>query len=162
MSAHSSATPPGIWKSLVRWLDSWAEDERDSLRDPREIDWLRVVPFVILHASCLLVLVVGWSWTAASVACAAYAVRMFAITAFYHRYFSHRAFRTSRALQFVFAVVGNASAQRGPLWWAAHHRHHHRRSDTPEDVHSPVTRGLVQSHVGWIATRRNFACKLAL
>ena len=39
----------GVVASLVRWADSWATDERDQQRDPREIDWLRVVPFIALH-----------------------------------------------------------------------------------------------------------------
>jgi len=77
-------------------------------------------------------------------------VRMFAITGFYHRYFSHKAFRTSRPVQFAFAVLGAASVQRGPLWWAAHHRHHHRHSDTPADPHSMKIYGFWYSHIGWI------------
>ncbi|MFT5291164.1 MAG: stearoyl-CoA desaturase (delta-9 desaturase), partial [Planctomycetota bacterium] len=90
MSTEPVAAPKrrGVWKSLVRWLDSWAEDSRDTIRDPKETDWLRVIPFVLLHLSCLLVLAVGWSWSAVVVAVVAYVVRMFAITAFYHRYFS--------------------------------------------------------------------------
>jgi stearoyl-CoA desaturase (Delta-9 desaturase) len=164
VKAHLTTVAPrrGAWKSLVRWLDSWAEDERDSLRDPREIDWLRVVPFVILHASCFLVLAVGWSWTAVSVAFAAYAVRMFAITAFYHRYFSHRSFRTSRVVQFLFALVGSSAVQRGPIWWASHHRAHHKHSDEEGDVHSPGRDGFWWSHVGWILCRGNFRPRLEL
>ena len=162
MSATTEIIRPGVWRSLVRWFDSWAEDERDTQRDPREIDWLRVVPFVLLHLSCLFVLVVGWSWTAVGVALAAYAVRMFAITAFYHRYFSHRAFQTSRALQFCFALVGATAVQRGPIWWASHHREHHRHSDAEGDVHSPVRDGFLWSHVGWIMSRGNFRPRLEL
>lgn len=152
----------GVWRSIARWLDSWAEDERDTLRDPREIDWLRVIPFALLHLSCILVLAVGWSWTAIAVAVAAYAVRMFAITAFYHRYFSHRAFQTSRAMQFVFALVGSTAVQRGPIWWASHHRSHHRHSDQAGDVHSPTRHGFWWSHVGWILSRGNFRPRLEL
>jgi stearoyl-CoA desaturase (delta-9 desaturase) len=81
-----------------------------------------------------------------------YAVRMFAITAFYHRYFAHRTFRTSRPLQFVFACVGAACAQRGPLWWAAHHRRHHQHADTVDDPHSPRLHGFLWSHMGWFLT----------
>jgi stearoyl-CoA desaturase (delta-9 desaturase) len=92
---------------------------------------------------------VGWSWAAVGVAAALYALRMFVITAFYHRYFSHRTFQTSRAAQFVFAFIGASSAQRGPLWWAAHHREHHRESDLPPDPHSPRQKGVVWSHMGW-------------
>jgi stearoyl-CoA desaturase (Delta-9 desaturase) len=85
-----------------------------------------------------------------------YVIRMFAITGFYHRYFSHRTFKTSRFVQFIFAAVGNSSIQRGPLWWAATHRHHHRHSDTDEDAHSPVTKGFWWSHIGWMTSSRNF------
>jgi len=120
------------------------------------IDWKRLAPFIGLHLSCLFVFVVGWSWTAVITGFLLYVVRMFAITAGYHRYFSHRAFRTSRAGQFCLAVVGASAAQRGPLWWAAHHRHHHELSDQPEDVHSPKQRGFFWSHVGWVLDRANF------
>lgn len=154
--------PRGLWRSFVRWADSWAEDERDVSRDPRETDWLRVIPFVLLHASCLFVFAVGWSWTAVAIAIAAYAVRMFAITAFYHRYFSHRSFRTSRLVQFLAAVVGSSAVQRGPIWWASHHRAHHQHSDQKQDVHSPAQDGFWWSHVGWILSRGNFRPKLDL
>ncbi|MCA9323446.1 MAG: acyl-CoA desaturase, partial [Planctomycetes bacterium] len=85
---------------------------------------------------------------------------MFAITGFYHRYFSHRAFKTSRVFQGVMAVVGASAAQRGPLWWAAHHRGHHRHSDQPEDLHSPRQHGLLWSHMGWFMTRESFATRI--
>jgi len=81
---------------------------------------------------------------------------MFAITGFYHRYFSHRTFRTSRFFQFILAAWGNASVQRGALWWASVHRHHHRHSDTEEDAHSPGMRGFVWSHIGWMTSSKNF------
>jgi stearoyl-CoA desaturase (delta-9 desaturase) len=83
-------------------------------------------------------------------------LRLVAITGFYHRYFSHRTFRTSRALQFVFAVLGTMAVQRGPLWWAAHHRHHHAHADEADDSHSPAQHGFWWSHVGWFMNRSNF------
>jgi len=150
------------WRSFVRWLDAWAEDERDVAGDPKEVDWLRVVPFVVLHLSCLFVVAVGWSWTALVVAGLAYAVRMFSITAFYHRYFSHRSFQTSRAMQFVFALIGATAIQRGPIWWASHHRAHHKSSDKEADVHSPARHGFWWSHIGWILSRANFRPRLEL
>lgn len=142
--------------SVARWLDSWAPNARDAQRGHDEIDWLRVSPFLALHAGCLLAPWVGWSWTAIAIAVAFYAVRMFAITAFYHRYFSHRAFKTSRSLQFAFAFLGSSAVQRGPLWWASHHRMHHRHSDGESDVHSPIRRGFWWSHVGWLLAQGNF------
>ena len=88
-----------------------------------------------------------WQWVV--LALASYYVRMIWITMGYHRYFSHRAFKTSRVFQFVLAFLSTTSAQKGVLWWAANHRHHHKYSDQPEDVHSPK-RGFWWSHVGWI------------
>jgi stearoyl-CoA desaturase (delta-9 desaturase) len=82
---------------------------------------------------------------------------MFAIGAGYHRYFAHRAYKTSRVVQFLLAFVAQTSAQRGALWWAAKHRRHHRHSDTALDVHSPRQRGFLYAHLGWIFTPRHGA-----
>ncbi|MFT4647754.1 MAG: stearoyl-CoA desaturase (delta-9 desaturase) [Planctomycetota bacterium] len=149
-------------RRLVRSLDSWEIAAKPFDGDVHKADWGRVIPFVALHLACLLVLIVGWSPVAVIFAVAFYGLRMFAITAFYHRYFSHRAFKTSRAMQFVFAVLGLAAVQKGPLWWAAHHRNHHRHSDHEGDVHSPQREGLWYSHVGWILSRQNLRTRLEL
>jgi stearoyl-CoA desaturase (delta-9 desaturase) len=91
-----------------------------------------------------------------------YLLRAFFVTGFYHRYFSHRTFRTSRPAQFVFAVLGNTAAQRGPLWWAAHHRQHHRAADRPGDPHSPVQESFWWGHLGWLTVAENYPTKLEL
>jgi stearoyl-CoA desaturase (delta-9 desaturase) len=120
--------------------------------------WRENVPFWSVHAVALIgAFWVGWSWQAAAWLVGSYLVRMFAITAGYHRYFSHRTFKTSRAFQFVLALLGMTTAQQGPLWWAAHHRRHHKYSDQPEDIHSPRQRGFVWSHMQWILARRHKA-----
>ena len=121
------------------------------------VDPLRAAPFVALHAACMLVAVVGVSPVALGVCAALYIVRMFFITAFYHRYFAHRAFRASRAATLAMAVLGCTAGQRGPLWWAAHHRVHHQASDTPDDPHSPRHRGRWFSHTLWFLTPQSFA-----
>ena len=137
-------------KAISPWFDSWSAEASEDDR----IDWVRVLPFIGMHVACLGVLLVGVSPVAVAVAVALFGLRMFAITAFYHRYFSHRAFRASRPVQFVFAALGAASVQRGPLWWAAHHRIHHRHSDEEFDSHSP-RHGFWNSHMGWFLNRRN-------
>ena len=126
------------------------------------ISWLATVPFVALHLMTLAVIWVGWSPAALLVCLALYWMRMFAITGFYHRYLAHRTYKTSRWFQFLFAVVGNSSTQKGPLWWAAHHRHHHQYSDDEQDVHSPTKRGFLYSHVGWIFDRANSPTRMRL
>lgn len=115
------------------------------------IEWSwGAVFFFIIHISCFLVFWVGFSWTGVALCVALFLLRKFAITGGFHRYFSHRSYRTSRAFQFTLAFLGGMSAQKGALWWAAHHRHHHKHSDTDEDIHSALLRGFYWSHVGWI------------
>ena len=144
-----------------RWIDSSAGAEAAELfHGPQRIDLVRSLPFLVLHLSCLAVIWVGWSWAAVGVALALYMIRMFFITGFYHRYFSHRSFRTSRIGQFALALLGATCVQRGPLWWAAHHRLHHQRSDEEDDVHSPVQHGFLWSHIGWITSKANFPTRL--
>lgn len=137
----------------------------DFLRMPRiqlrprtetAIDWFRCLPFIVLHILCIGVIWVGVSWAAVIGMLVTYSLRMFVITGFYHRYFSHRAFKTSRWFQFVMAFIGCSSGQRGPLWWAAHHRHHHNHSDEQDDIHSPHQMSFLRSHMGWFMTRKGF------
>ena len=159
MTETSTASEMPVRRSALSAVFRWFDTSQRAAIDPARldrIDWLRVLPFIGLHLACLAVFAVGFSWFALAVALLLYALRMFAITGFYHRYFSHKAFKTSRPLQFVFAVVGAASVQRGPLWWAAHHRHHHRHADTEHDIHSP-RHGFWRSHMGWFLTPRSFA-----
>ena len=120
----------------------------------RDIIYPDTIPFVLLHLSCLGVIWSGISPQAIATCITLYVVRMFAVTAGYHRYFSHRSFKTSRWFQFVLAWIAQSTAQKGVLWWAAVHRHHHRHSDTEDDVHSPRLQGLLYAHVGWIFSRR--------
>jgi stearoyl-CoA desaturase (delta-9 desaturase) len=145
--------------SVLRWFDSEAGLAKISQDDEKRVDWFRIIPFIVLHGMCLAVIWVGWSWTAIIMALLLYIIRMFAITGFYHRYFSHKAFKTPRFWQFIFGAMGNASVQRGPLWWAAHHRHHHRFADQEQDVHSPSRHGFWWSHIGWLTSRANFPTK---
>ncbi len=109
-----------------------------------------IVAFAPVHAACLLLLWTQFKWSYLAWLAVTYGIRMFAITAGYHRYFSHRSFKLDRVSQFVLAFLAQTSAQMGVLWWAAHHRTHHRHSDTGEDVHSPVARSLWWAHMGWL------------
>ena len=145
---------------VTRWIDSYAGENAELLHGPQRMDLVRSFPFMFLHLSVLAVIWVGWSWTAVGVAAAFYLVRMFFITGFYHRYFSHRSYTTSRAGQFAIALLGATCVQRGPLWWAAHHRLHHQRSDEEDDVHSPIQHGFLWSHIGWITSKANFPTRL--
>ena len=110
--------------------------------------------FILMHVAALAVFRVPFSWGLVWLCLGLYWLRMFAITAGYHRYFAHRSYKTSRIFQFLLAFIGASSLQKGPLWWAGHHLHHHRFSDQEEDLHSPLRDGFWWSHVGWILSHR--------
>jgi len=112
---------------------------------------IRALPFILLHVAAIVApFFVPITWTAAGLGLVFYFARMFGITGAYHRYFAHRAYKTSRWFQFVLAWLGCMALQKGPLWWAGHHRHHHKFSDQEEDPHSPIVRSVWWSHVGWV------------
>ncbi|QYM79291.1 acyl-CoA desaturase [Horticoccus luteus] len=161
VASRSSArrTP---WRTIstafAQWFDSdYTSDGPEKMRqEPDRVDVVRCLPFIFLHLGCLGVIWTGVSSFAVWTAVALYFVRMFFVTGIYHRYFSHKTYSTSRFGQFLLAVFGGTTVQRGALWWAYHHRHHHQHSDEAEDAHSPHVHGFLWSHIGWITSRRNF------
>ena len=130
-------------KLWTLWLD------RDVRRGNAWPSRLNVIRFALFHGAALTAFLVPFDRTLLWWLAGSYLVRMFGITAGYHRYFSHRSFKLGRAAQLVLAILAQTSAQKGVLWWAAQHRDHHRHADTDGDVHSP-RRGFWWAHVGWI------------
>ncbi|HET6575062.1 MAG TPA: acyl-CoA desaturase [Fimbriiglobus sp.] len=112
--------------------------------------YLAPAAFLGLHLAALAVFFVPITWTAVGLCAAFYVLRVFGLTAGYHRYFAHRGFKATRWFQFVLAWLGASALQRGPIWWAGHHRLHHKHSDTEDDPHSPVIRSIWWAHVGWV------------
>jgi stearoyl-CoA desaturase (delta-9 desaturase) len=115
---------------------------------------VKLVVLGFLHVAPLLAIYTGTRHIDWLVCAVLYVVRMFGITAGYHRYFAHRSFKTSRAVQFLLALLGTMALQKGVLWWAGLHRIHHEESDTPEDFHSPVHLGFWRSHIWWLLSRQ--------
>lgn len=116
-------------------------------------DWLLGAPFFAMHLVPFFIIITGVSFSALALCIGLYLIRMLAITLGYHRYFSHKSFKMGRIPQFLVALIGVTSAQKGPLWWASHHRLHHKYADTDLDIHSPK-RGFFWSHIGWIISKR--------
>jgi stearoyl-CoA desaturase (delta-9 desaturase) len=127
------------------------QGERD---DGEDIVYPSTIAFVLVHLICIAAIWTGITWQSVALCVALYWLRIFFIGAGYHRYFSHRAFSTSRAFQLVLAVGAQSTTQKSVLWWATQHRHHHLHSDTERDLHSPRQKGFLYSHVGWIFARR--------
>lgn len=112
--------------------------------------------FIFIHLICLLGFWTGITKMSLVICVVLYFIRIWAITAGYHRYFSHKTFKTNRAFQFILAFMAQTSFQRGVLWWANHHRHHHLYADIPKDTHSPVIQGFFYAHMGWLLHKENY------
>ena len=77
----------------------------------------------------------------------------------YHRFFTHHAFKTTRAGKILLSLFGTWSLQGSIVSWVADHRRHHRFADQQYDPHSPYANdegvidnlivGLYHSHIGW-------------
>jgi len=133
--------------------------QSESQKQPRYTT-VTALPFLLMHLACAAVFFVPFRWSYVLWALGLYYARMFFVTAGYHRYFSHRSFKTSRVFQFVLAFCAMTSSQKGVLWWAAHHRRHHRYSDTEDDVHSPTRNTFFWAHIGWIMSTKNDATEV--
>src|SRR5262249_49364238 len=112
------------------------------------------IPYWGIHLTAVIgIIVTGFSWLGLGLAIALYIPRMFFITGAYHRYFSHRSYKTSRWFQFLLALGATFTAQKGPLAWAATPRIRHKKSDQPGDLHSVKQSGFWWAPHGWILTR---------
>jgi len=136
-------------EQIIPGIDGWGTEA------DKKIEFFGNIPFVLLHAGCLLAFLTGVSKGAIAIFFLTLIPRMFGLTAGYHRYFSHRSFKTSRVFQFVLALLGASSLQKDPMWWAAHHRNHHIYADTAQDSHSPIVQGFFWSHMGWFMCKKN-------
>ena len=114
-----------------------------------------LVPYVLIHLLPIGAFFTGIGIGEVVLLFAYYFVGMLFVVIGYHRYFSHRAFKTNRFFQFLLAFGAQMTAQKGVLWWAANHRHHHKYSDAEEDVHSPKQKGFWYSHVGWVLSNKH-------
>jgi stearoyl-CoA desaturase (Delta-9 desaturase) len=120
-----------------------------------------LILYALLHVACLSVFFTQSTWRGLSVGLASFFLRAFGLGVGYHRYFAHRSFKTSRAFQFVLAVLGSLAIQRGVLWWAETHRDHHRNADTDSDIHSPSHKGFIYAHSGWFLDEKNRQTKVS-
>ncbi|MHB1426073.1 MAG: acyl-CoA desaturase [Gemmataceae bacterium] len=118
-----------------------------------------VAPFLGLAAVAVSLWGRGFSWVYLGLLLSMYALTALGITVGFHRLFSHRAFETNGAIEFLLAALGSMAAEGPLLKWVALHRRHHQFSDQPADPHSPhqhgrslagLLRGLWHAHIGWV------------
>ncbi len=141
-------------------MDTAVSGPRASPLTIRKLRWNALIPYVLVYVLCFGAFFTPFDRTIFLLLVVSYLGRAFGVSIGYHRYFAHRAFKTSRPLQLMLAVLGSLNIQGGVLWWAETHRYHHRHADTPDDLHSPSFQGFVYSHYGWFLNKDNEATHL--
>ena len=110
---------------------------------------VQIAVFWLVQASAVLMFAVPFRWAFVALWAASHFSRALGLTLIFHRYLAHRAFQMNRVARFVWAFIGTAAMQKGPLWWAGHHVNHHRYADRDGDPHSPSVSGFYYAHIGW-------------
>ena len=119
-----------------------------------------VLPFLALAAVCWQAWADLLHWSDVAVFVIMYIATGLGVTVGFHRYFTHRSFKTSRPMRAILAVLGSAAIEGPVISWVADHRKHHRFSDRQGDPHSPhvghgggwrgALTGLAHAHMGWL------------
>ena len=118
-----------------------------------------MLPFAGLVIAIILLWGVAFNWVYLALFGGMYLLTALGITVGYHRYFTHRSFKTSRPVAAVLAALGSMAVEGPVLQWAAIHRRHHQHSDDHDDPHSPHTHGagfrgtivgMWHAHMGWL------------
>ena len=112
-------------------------------------NFIQISIFWLVQVSALLVFAVPFRWAFIALWAASHFLRAIGLTLVFHRYLAHRAFKMNRVARVVWAFIGTAAMQKGPLWWAGHHVNHHKFADRDGDPHSPMVSGVYYAHIGW-------------
>jgi stearoyl-CoA desaturase (delta-9 desaturase) len=76
-----------------------------------------------------------------------------AITVGYHRYFSHRSYKTNKFLEYLYILFGTSALEMSVIEWAFDHRNHHRYTDSDKDPYS-IKKGFWYAHILWMFSKR--------
>src|SRR5215203_2978253 len=124
-----------------------------------------VVPFLATLAAIVLFWNQVVSATDLAILTVMYLITAAGITVGFHRMLTHRSFRTHKATEYAFAVLGTMAVQGSVIAWVADHRKHHAHTDVEGDPHSPHVghgdglRGLLHAHMGWLFTEHGNAAR---
>jgi len=127
----------------------------------------RIATGIVTVAPFLALIFVGWQlwndllhWSDVFVFIIMYMLTGLGVTVGFHRYLTHRSFKTSRPVRALLSVLGSAAIEGPVISWVADHRKHHAFSDCEGDPHSPhvghahgwrgALAGLAHAHVGWL------------
>lgn len=124
------------------------------------------IPIHVIAAISACLMIVDFSWLDNTLAALGFLLANFLISGLgmsvgFHRYFTHRSFKTPVFWRYSMLYFGSLACQGSLLFWTTLHRHHHPNSDSPIDTHSPVN-GFWNAYVGWMFTLDPSKVKLTL
>ena len=118
-------------------------------------DKLNLFLFVALVGLQVLGVVALWTrfqWTYLPIMLFMYFWAGISTTLYLHRYLTHRGFEMPGWLKFIFATGSAVALSGDPVTWVGDHRYHHLKSDTDEDIHSPL-HGFPYAHMMWLVRK---------
>lgn len=128
--------------------------QSSALRRQPGVDWFNVVFLTALHLATVVGTFVylshySFGWGHALGCAVGFALTTLAISAGYHRLFSHRTYETGGVLKVVWLLLGAAAFETSAFEWSRKHRAHHQHTDTDKDPYN-AQRGFWYSHLGWV------------
>ena len=136
--------------------DSSAERPRPHGKDIDyfTMSFLLLTPVLGIAGTALYTYFNGFSLWMPILAVAMYLLVGMSICAGYHRFFSHKSYEASRAVQVFYAIFGAMAAQNSILWWSSSHRIHHQYVDRDWDPYN-IQRGFWWAHILWVFHRHD-------
>lgn len=139
----------------------------DDVEPAANVGLVRAITGIVTAGPILSLIFVAWQlwdsllgWNDIFVFLVMYVLSGLGVTVGFHRLFTHRAFKTTRAVRVLLGILGSAAIEGPVIAWVADHRKHHRFSDREGDPHSPhvghgagfggAMRGLIHAHIGWL------------
>ncbi|MBX7174052.1 MAG: fatty acid desaturase [Pyrinomonadaceae bacterium] len=114
-----------------------------------QTNWQNLLIFITIHALALTA-IFSFTWTNFIVA---FILLWFSvgwgIGIGYHRLLTHRSFESPKWFEYLLAILGSLTLQKGAISWVTTHRIHHAFTEKEEDPHSP-DKGFFWSHTGWM------------
>lgn len=91
----------------------------------------------------------GFSWALFAIGFVLLYATGLSITGGYHRFYSHKTFKTNPVVEWLLLFFGSMAGQGSALRWSFDHRIHHAHVDTDEDPYS-INKGFWYAHFLWI------------
>jgi len=124
--------------------------------EKRPIYWENILFLILTHilgaAAIYWFVQVRFSWWTLGLSAVYLVLSALAISAGYHRLFSHRAYKASWPVRFFHLSFGAAAWQASVMDWASDHRIHHAETDEELDPYN-IKKGFWWAHWGWLVYR---------